>query len=777
MSRTVGKILQVGAIVASVALAPTTGGASLIGLKVSASTAAIVAAGIAVASMANAMLMPKVRQQARQASATTLQLGEAPRQAGFGTFATAGSLANAFNYGGKYGTDWEVQSIALADHECEALEGFYVNDVYVAFTGDGVVAGYNGQLEVYWRPGTEGQAVPSVLSTHGGYAASDNGAGVCHVTVCYKSDDEKAKNPIWTAGRPRFLWVLRGLKCYDARADSTVAGGSGAHRWANPATRAWSENAIVCRYNWVRGIYACNRVGDPDMLLVGRGLTAVEAPPENVAARANVCDETVALTAGGSEKRYRCGGMVRADEDYLTVEEYFASACGGVITQPQGCVEIEPGQAKSPTFFFTDADLIAGSDVRWDDFISEADDEWVNTVVPRYVEPAQRWADHAAPVRRVVADVIEDGGPREETLSLPLVTSATQAGRAGEIKRRLGRLQGRGSVTLGPRFSEIEEGDWGVWTSARRFGGAGRTVRVEAWSSGENGHMTLRLRQISASCYTDTADLSDGAVAVPQGPPPPVGAPDGGSWTLTTALLDQTTALVPGLVVTGAAEDDYARFVKVEYWPDDGVTDPAVATGWTAIGLFGPDIVRIEAPVAADTVYYAAVSYVVGDRTGDRLILGPVTTPRAVINLAGYVKQGAVIAVPAGSMGGGDILGLTNLDLIGDTVIVTTFFPAVITVTDPDQGVSYGFELELYLKDGGGTYIFSDKQGFSERWDAPDATGTKDLEFRSEPLETVFTGVGPGPWSIGYRVTTPAGNGVSLRPYRYFRFDDKGAAQ
>jgi hypothetical protein len=131
------------------------------------------------------LTMPKT--PARMASEMTLQLGEQPRSALFGETFTAGSLVDGFNYGGKYGTDWECLIIRLADHKCEGLTGFYVND--------------------------------------------------------------------------------------------------------DPTTWEWSENPIVCRYNWARGIYAEDDVSDPTALLIGRGLTAEEAPPENVIAPANLCDE------------------------------------------------------------------------------------------------------------------------------------------------------------------------------------------------------------------------------------------------------------------------------------------------------------------------------------------------------------------------------------------------------------------------------------------------------------------------------------------------------
>ncbi|MGB3317443.1 MAG: hypothetical protein WBA75_00255, partial [Sphingopyxis granuli] len=576
--------------------------------------------GAGISMVGSALLQPKLGgAKNRAAAAMQVQIGEGPRQAIVGRAATAGGLVDAFNYGGKYGTDWEVLVLDLADHRCHGLEGFYVNDSYVAFAGDGPVAGYNGQLEVYWRPGTENQTVPAILTAHGpGWTVNDNGAGVSYVVVAYKADDPEAKNPVWPGGRPRFLWIVRGAFCYDARKDSSV-GGSGAHRIDQPATWEYSENPIVTRYKWVRGFYACDRVGDPTQLMIGRGLSAIEAPPANVFARANLCDEIVA-----GEPRYRVGGAIGATEAFLDVEEDFAAACAGTIVQPEGCVEIDPGEARAIVATFTDDDLVVGSRVRWNNrMLSIADDEWANTIIPSFIDPSQKWTEHSAPVRRDPADLIADGGPREQRAMLGFVTWSKQAQRVGEIIRRLGRLPGRGEVTLPPRFANIEEGDWVQWQSARRFKGATYTFRVEAWASNEKWHHTLTLRQISASVYSDTAPLDDGSVAYQPPAPPAIGAPAVDSWTLTSGYQEAGGVRTPALIVTGALDDRNARFVRIEYV--QGEEAPTPTTQWADAGVTGPDVERREIPAAAGGTYRVAISYVVDGARGERLILGPVT--------------------------------------------------------------------------------------------------------------------------------------------------------
>lgn len=628
MSTTIGKILTVAAIAVAVLAAPPVG-------VIGAGTAALISAGIAAAQLINSLILAGQiadTNQARQAQETRVQLGEGPRKAIFGKAATGGSLCDAFNYGGTYSTDYEVLVLALADHRCDALEGFYVNDQFVTYAGDGPVAGYNGQLEIYWRDGQEEQSPPAVLTANGGWTANDRLRGVSYVTVAYKADDPKSENPIWTSGRPQFLFVVRGLKLYDPRLDSTVPGGSGPQRWDDPATRVWSENAELCRYNYDRGVYACDRVDDPTQLLIGRGLSEVEAPPERIFAAANLCDETVALAGGGSEKRYRCGGVIAADEEFGTVEEAFAAAEGGIVVQPEGGVAVEPGQAKAPVAYITDNDIITGTKVTFSEFRSESDQEWCNTVAPRYVEPTQKWADHGAPVRRVDADVIADKGPRDTPVSLRLVTSGTQAQRIGEIRRRQGRLLKTGGLTLGPRFAELEEGDWIVWTSARRTKGVSVTFRIESYALGAEWRNTLQLREMAASVYSWTVadQASDGATATQQTPvTSPYYLPPRGAYSIRYRS-------VPYPVTAG---DTFLAIAAFTGTLDDGRTIdfPADTIGGLAPGT----LYAVLWPIAAST---EAAGFVFSAGGGALPAGAALTRASAAMR---YNAAGALVNVPA----------------------------------------------------------------------------------------------------------------------------------
>jgi hypothetical protein len=234
-----------------------------------------------------------------------------------------------------------------------------------------------------------------------------------------------------------------------------------------------------------------------------------------------------------------------------------------------------------------------------------------------------------APPMREAADIIADGRPREQQLPLRLVRDLNQAQRIGEIKRRQGRLWGRGTVTLPAAFCELEDGDWVRWVSARR--GFDLILCIQTYLVDEKWQNTISIAETSATVFDDDGEFEpDESVAVPRLPPPDIGTPDGVAWALSAELLSSAGADIPALVITGATSDnDQAEAVIVEYWLDDGVGDPVAdpdSVAWTMVGRYAPNVERVEiTSLVGGETYYVAISYVVSGITGDRLVLGPAT--------------------------------------------------------------------------------------------------------------------------------------------------------
>lgn len=524
-------------------------------------TVAYVLPALAFAGIARSM-MPKIPVAQRQADILELSLGEAPREVVFGRAVTGGTLLDAFNYGTD--NEWEVMVIALADHECDALEGYYVNETYYTFSADGLQTGFDSSLAIHWRPGTLTQTPPSALvSASGGRWTSDDKAiGVAHVWVAYKVNDG-----VWQSGRPRFRWRVRGARVYDPRKDSTVAGGSGAHRYADPATWEWSENAALCRYAYVRGIYTNGQ------LMVGPGRTADEAPAVDVIADANICDEDVGLKAGGTEKRYRVGCVIRADEEWANVEEDFAVSMGGDLVERAGMLAIDVGAANSVVATITDDDLILGAKIVTQAKRSRGD--LINSVKASFVDPAQLWQDNSAPLRRDTSAIAADREPREQLLELRFVTSHTQAQRLSKIALARARLQRTASITLGPKYSLLEVGDWITWASAR-YPEASVTYQIVGAELDGAGLITLALREIAGSVYAwtpavDEIDLTSAAPVIPSAP---------GTAALSgLAVSAATVGAAPAIAVTWTAPTDPTIVrVRIDYQLQAG---GAILTQWS----------------------------------------------------------------------------------------------------------------------------------------------------------------------------------------------------
>ena len=449
----------------------------------------------------------KAQGQARQASVLQLTLGETPREAVLGQTCTGGSLVDVFNFGGQYKTDKVTRCVALADHAIDGIVGFYIDETYYPWVGDGLQAAFSNKLSFHFRNASPtGHAPPQHVMENGGWVATDRMVGITHIWIDWYVDEK-----VWPQGHPAIRFVLRGLRAYDPRFDPQFGyTGPNPQTWEDRSSHRFTRNAKVLRYAYTRGIYAEGHHGDPNYLLIGRGLSAEEAPPAAVIADANLCDEVV-----DGVPRYTVGGVISAAQPFIDVDGMFAAAMAGVIVQREGTVDVEAGQAKAAVVTITDDDLVVGEPVSFSRFLPDNDGGRINTVMGRYIEPALGFKDHSAPVRRSLEDIQADGGPREQTVSLPLVDEVKQADRIIEIQRLLGRLERRASIVLPPKFAGLEEGDWIAWQSQRRHGGATVRYRIETYRQPETWRMYLTLREIASSVFGVPDPVEDHVIPPP----------------------------------------------------------------------------------------------------------------------------------------------------------------------------------------------------------------------------------------------------------------------
>ncbi|MFM2422452.1 MAG: hypothetical protein RL291_982, partial [Pseudomonadota bacterium] len=435
-----------------------------------------------------------------------------PREVIFGLGATAGSLVYRHVFGAN---DAKLHLVfALADHECDSLSGIIVDGRPVTWdAGTGLVAEYGTGMKVTFHSGAYDQSADAglVASSGGRWTNDDRGRGVCYVAVELTYNEVK-----FAGGVPRFLFLVKGAKFYDWRKDGTN-GGSGSHRWGQPATYEWSDNPMVCLYNYRRGVFiGANRVA-------GMNTPASALPVSDWTAAANACDELVGLRAGGTEKRYRVNAIMSTSEEHREVIRAMLSACAGREIDTGGELKPMPGISQAPVLTVTDDDLIADAPIEISPKMARND--LVNAVFGSFHDPAQQYEGVALPPRLSSADETADGGVRlEQHYSLDYVTSHAQGQRILEIFRRRGRHQMQVQCRLRSRFSVLEAGDWIAFTSSR-YGWVSKTFEIVSALPGEDLTVQVTLMETGNSVYAwvpaddeinplDPPDLPGGGTAL-----------------------------------------------------------------------------------------------------------------------------------------------------------------------------------------------------------------------------------------------------------------------
>jgi hypothetical protein len=438
----------------------------------------------------------------------TLQIGgNIPRQVAFGRVGTKGQLSHVWAHGA--GSAYLTQVFVLSDGRIGGLTGLWLGDKKLTlrpltpthgehqrfdtaehdspnfdiriFDGRDGQAGAHSYLESVGAVGTPGQA--------DAYAAADRGAGVAYAVVTVWQFNSR-----WS-GIPDWTFEIDGYRCYDPRFDST-AGGSGPMRWDDRATWAASSNPAVQIYNYLRGIVAEGQV------VMGMEVPAFDLQNDLFMAAASICDEPVALAAGGVEARYVASLIVTADEgEHRNALAPLVQAMAGYLVEKVGQFGVIAGAAQVPVASISDQDLVWTRGARYSGKLSRQ--SRANEVHGQFIDTAAAWQPNSyAPVKDAGA-LANDGERLAQQLDLPAVPSPTQAFRIAKARLRESRRQATADIEVGYHFLWLEIGDWITWSSERY--GFTKTFRVVGWGRNADDTTALSLREVGAEIYSHTA--------------------------------------------------------------------------------------------------------------------------------------------------------------------------------------------------------------------------------------------------------------------------------
>ena len=521
---------------------------------------------VAMSALAQALQSKPSSQPPGIKTTTTQAGGTNPGQFILGRYATGGyAVAPAMSHGdaGRTPNAYLTYVIEVSDLPVTGLDGIIIDGIPCtlgatphADYGLPVQGDFLDRAWVKFYAGTQTAADPMLLAKYGSYperpwTADMVGTGIAYAIVTFQYDREVFDS------LPAVRFVVDGLKLYDPRKDSTV-GGSGTHRWSNPATWAFTNNPVVMIYNIMRGITL------PDGSIWGGNFAAADLPLVNWFAAMNVCDAPV--TEGGETvARFRAGLEVSVGDEPAQVIEELLKACSGQIVDMGGTWKIRAGGPGLPVLFVTDEDVIATRPEDFDPFPGLS--ETYNGITATYPEPKALWeAKEAAPIYNSAWEA-EDGVRRlVANLQFAAVTSHRQARNLMRSAIKDHRRMRRHNLALAPFAMGLEPLD------------------VVAWTSSRNGY--------AAKAFELGQVVDDLGAGVPL---PQIAIREVDPSDFDPNLLDDAPlSLPPGRVVRPAAQTVPGFAVEAVTLQDAGGADrrPALRLTWTADGL--ADVEAIE---------------------------------------------------------------------------------------------------------------------------------------------------------------------------------------
>lgn len=356
-----------------------------------------------------------------------------------------------------------------------------------------------------------------------------------------------ANEKAYANGEPAPLWVLRGIKVYDWRLDSTYPGGSGPQRLADQATWTFNENPAVHAVAWALGRYQNGK------RVLGLGAFLSQIAMARFTEWANVCDAN----------NWKVGGVVYSTDTKWQILKAICQA-GGAYPIPLG--------SKISVIFNAPRVSIAtltGADIEGDPTIvgTQLRRDRINTATARYRSEANGWQIVAAAPLSIAEFVTEDGGQRSKEMEWPLVQQVNQAVQLAAYGICNSREIGPIDFGLTPANYGLEPGDC-ITVNEPEFGLTNQKMIIAARDRG------MAAYERSITCVTETDSKHDFCLgrsgvapplpslsAVDSLPP----APASSVWTVQGGLVAGENGSLPAIIFDGTLENPNTSGVIVDY--------------------------------------------------------------------------------------------------------------------------------------------------------------------------------------------------------------------
>jgi hypothetical protein len=507
----------------------------------------------------------------------------------------------------------------------DSFEAFKLGDDTISFSSGAATGTYSGVL---WMTTTTGPVSGWSLTQPSGtgsvpeWTSSHKLTGNAASRLILKADPNKFPG----GGFDPPLWIVKGVKVYDPRLDSTYPGGSGSHRSNDESTWAWSDNPYLHALTW------CIGRRQNGVLIMGIGAPVSLIDVAAFVDGANVADDNE-WTIGG--------GLTSVDDRYQALTAML-QAGGGVPIRRAGLISCLVSAPKTPVASITMDDVVG--DVSRSR--QQARSERFNQITPMYVSEDHDWQTVAAAAYQV-SDYVTDEGLRAREITYPLVQNATQATQLGAYGIYDTHETGPVRLSIRPRFAGVNVGEV-ITAELPEIGIEADLLVLQKTFNPETLALDLLCRTENADKHEEALGLTGEAPPVPEPTRPDVKAvpaPGSGQWALTSTSETVGSFVTPRIYFSGSASDNPAAEYVVFRYSTDGSTTIHITT------LPAASVTTVDMPrLTSGGTYYGHVSYLVRGVESEALVLGPV--------VAGAVS----IPIVGGGTAGGALVGDTIFD-------------------------------------------------------------------------------------------------------------------
>lgn len=366
---------------------------------------------------------------------------------------------------------------AMAAHEIDGFEEFYINKTKVNLDSNGIVTNttkFKGRVKIQVKTGAPGQtAFADLVAESEKWTNKHVGTGcaLMYVKLHVVPDLLKSQFP------PNFSAKIRGKKVRNLITGQT----------------AFSRNAVWCLYDYIRSL--------------GERLDRIDQ--SSVIAAAQISNEDVTRKDTKVIKRYTCNGVVSADGTPKDILTSMTTTFAGAICWTGGKWAFRAGAWEEPVAYFDESNLRGA--IKIVPRISRRDG--VNGMKGTFVGEETDWQPDTYPAVTSNYFVNIDGGEeRFGTLALPFTDNSAEAQRLAKIALYRQREQISVETSLDLTALAITTGDV-IGLSLKSTRWVRKAFEVVKWKfvhSADDDTPTMRcdvvLREISPQVFKWNAE-------------------------------------------------------------------------------------------------------------------------------------------------------------------------------------------------------------------------------------------------------------------------------